>query len=82
MRTTWRNHESHRAESNAVRRALRKAGIKAKVGHGTGTAWAWLEIAPVYNGMPNELRTELRERITKIALTVTGRPSDRQILVE
>ena len=40
----WRNHETHREESNAVKNALAAEGIKARVGHGTGTAWGWLEI--------------------------------------
>lgn len=33
-----------RAETKAVKGALKLAGITAKVGHGTGTAWGWLEI--------------------------------------
>ena len=41
---SWRKHETHRAESAAVRAALRRAGINARVGHGKGTAWAWLKI--------------------------------------
>jgi len=41
---SWRKHQSHRAETIAVKKALAKAGIQATVGHGTGTAWAWLEI--------------------------------------
>jgi len=41
---SWRKHKSHRAETIAVKKALAEAGIKASVSHGTGTAWAWLEI--------------------------------------
>ena len=33
-----------RAETKAVKTALKAAGINAKVGHGTGTAWGWLYI--------------------------------------
>jgi len=40
----WRKHNSHREETKAVKEALRKVGINAVVGHGTGTAWGWLEI--------------------------------------
>lgn len=40
----WRNHKTHREETQAVKKALKEAGIEAKVGHGTGTAWGWLEI--------------------------------------
>lgn len=41
---SWRKHDNHRAETKAVKQALKKAGINAKVGHGKGTAWGWLEI--------------------------------------
>ncbi len=42
---SWRNHKSHREETQAVKEALRKEGIPfRKVEHGTGTAWGWLEI--------------------------------------
>jgi len=37
-------HENHKAETKAVRQALKKAGINAKVSHGRGTGWGWLEI--------------------------------------
>jgi hypothetical protein len=40
----WRNHASHKEETKTVKTALKAAGINAKVGHGSGTAWAWLEI--------------------------------------
>lgn len=40
----WRKQETHAGETKAVKDALAKAGIKAKVGHGKGTAWGWLEI--------------------------------------
>ena len=42
---SWRKHSSHAEETAAVKAALRKAGIPFRsVGHGTGTAWSWLEI--------------------------------------
>lgn len=42
---SWRNQNSHREETKAVKDALIRAGIyPKKVGHGKGTAWAWLEI--------------------------------------
>jgi len=41
---SWRKHESHKEETKAVKKALEQAGINAKVGHGSGTAWGWLEI--------------------------------------
>jgi hypothetical protein len=31
-------------ETKAVKKALQAYGINARVGHGTGTAWGWLEI--------------------------------------
>jgi hypothetical protein len=40
----WRNHETHKEETKAVKEALAKAGINAKVGHGKGTAWGWLHV--------------------------------------
>ena len=42
---TWRKHATHAEETKAVKDALRAAGLPfRKVGHGTGTAWGWLEI--------------------------------------
>lgn len=41
---SWRKHNSHREETKVVKQTLQKAGINAVVGHGTGTAWGWLEI--------------------------------------
>jgi len=72
---SWRKHKTHREETAAVKAALQKAGIAAKVGHGTGTAWAWLEInvGPGYNG--SEYR-DMRRRVLRIATAVTGRSGD------
>lgn len=49
----WRRHKTHREETRAVKRALEKVGIKAKVGHDTGTAWGWLvvNLGPNPSGM-------------------------------
>jgi len=65
---SWRNQKTHREETKAVKEALKKAGISAKVGHGTGTAWSWLEIFTD--------RTGDREKILEIAQDVTGRSGD------
>lgn len=51
---SWRKHETHKAETKAVKAALKAAGISAKVGHGKGTAWAWLHIHINENGCLGE----------------------------
>ena len=67
---TWRNHKTHAEETKAVKDALRKAGIPfRKVGHGSGTAWAWLEI---YLGTQENYR-EYHSEVLNIAQAVTGR---------
>ena len=73
---SWRNHKSHREETKAVKEALRKRGIDAKVGHGTGTAWGWLEIRPV--SYPKELNDWQTRRavILSIVRQITGRHGD------
>lgn len=53
----WRKQESHRAETKAVKQALSKEGINAKVGHGKGTAWGWLHIE-VQNELPPHERDQ------------------------
>ena len=41
----WRNHADHKSETKAVKRALEEAQFSTvRVRHGTGTAWAWLEV--------------------------------------
>lgn len=68
--TTWRIHETHKEETKAVKAALKAAGINARVGHGKGTAWAWLKInVGEGNGF-------LRPRVIKIAQAVTGRSGE------
>ena len=78
----WRKQKTHREEVTAVKRALRKAGIPfLSVKHGTGTAWAWLEI----NIGPDPHSQDLRyseewskriHRVIEIAQDVTGRHGD------
>ena len=42
---SWRKHETHAAETKAVKAALKDAGLPVvKVGHGSGTAHCWLEV--------------------------------------
>lgn len=53
----WRRHKTHREETQAVKKALEQAGIKAKIGHDTGTAWGWL----VVNLGPNPSGLEHRK---------------------
>lgn len=41
----WRNQETHKEETKAVKAALLAAGLDVRrVGHGRGTAWGWLDI--------------------------------------
>lgn len=84
----WRNQDNHREETKAVKKALAEAGIKAKVTHGTGTAWAWLHInigdPKMRNGFKpapfEHLYTEeelaLHRKVLKIVQEVTGRHGD------
>ena len=75
---SWRNHRNHREETKAVKEALAERGIKAKVEHGSGTAWAWLEISPI--SYPAELEdwTTRQTVIHAIAREITGRHGDYQ----
>ncbi len=61
-------------ETKAVKQALAKAGIVARVGHGTGTAAWWLHIIPQYT--TGEDWRELTNRCIRIAQAVTGRRGD------
>ena len=86
------NYYNHREESKAVKAALTAQGIRAKVGHGTGTAWSWLEISlpelPQAGHERNdaglclmacracETWRERRSRVLGIAQSVTGRTGD------
>ena len=41
----WRNQQTHKEETKTVKSALVRAGLPVlKVGHGSGTAWSWLNI--------------------------------------
>ena len=66
-------------ETTAVKRALAEAGYVASVKHGTGTAWGWLHIKLDREWRPND--SDTLEKITKIALAVTDRRNDDNILV-
>lgn len=84
----WRNQDSHKEETKAVKKALADAGIKAKVTHGRGTAWGWLHInigsPKLRNGFRSEPfdhqyteeELELHRKVLKIAQDVTGRHGD------
>lgn len=72
---TWRKHKTHREETKAVKDALVKAGFtNVRVGHGTGTAWGWLEIR--CDAKPGQSYQDKRVEATRIAKAVTGRHGD------
>ena len=76
---TWRNHKTHREETKAVKDALLKAGFtNVKVGHGTGTAWAWLDIhcTASYPQAGWESYQNRRLEVLRVAKAVTGRHGD------
>ena len=66
VKMSWRNHRTHKEETRAVKKALNNAGINCTVGHGTGTAWGWIEVN-IGKGC------ELHEKARKIVEEVTGR---------
>ena len=69
---SWRNHINHREETKAVKDALARAGFtNVRVGHGTGTAWAWLKIR--CDAKPGQSYQEKRVEAIRIAKDVTGR---------
>lgn len=75
----WRKHMDHRAETKAVRLALKAAGLPVgKVTHGRGTAWAWLEVTLI-GGTADQ-----RHEAHRIIADVTGRSGDYNgdVLVE
>jgi len=87
---SWRKHTTHKEETKAVKTALAAAGIPAKVGHGKGTAWSWLEIniGPDPNRKEGDHRfsPEWRERHNNalmIAVEASGRTAEsgRDILI-
>ncbi|MFA5176633.1 MAG: hypothetical protein WC440_00610 [Candidatus Omnitrophota bacterium] len=67
----WRNFDTHREETKAVKAALNAAGINCVVKHRTGTAWGWLEI-----NIGKDADAELRKKTLDIALEATGRHGD------
>jgi len=76
---TWRNHKTHREENKAVKDALLKAGFtNVKVGHDTGTAWAWLKIHCDAKPGQSFLKSfqDSRAEVIRIAKAVTGRHGD------
>jgi len=79
---SWRKHSTHREETRAVKKALIEAGIPVKkVGHGRGTAWAWLEIylepSDIGRGWyRGEILEWHRDEVIRIAQEVTGRHGD------
>jgi len=70
---SWRKHSTHSQETRAVKRALATVGIPAKVSHGKGTAWAWLEINLGLGARENR---ELQAGVLAIAKDITGRTGD------
>jgi len=90
----WRQHATHGAETRAVKRALREYGIEPeRVTHGRGTAWAWLRIylpAPGHHSACPDHQgrhpvdcpyNQLRRRVYRIVVHVTGRPDAAQVNV-
>lgn len=79
---SWRNHKTHREETKAVKEALLNAGYtNVRVGHGTGTAWGWLDIYcddKVFLQCNNPGRSfqDKRVEVLRIAKAVTGRHGD------
>jgi len=66
---SWRIHENHKDETRAVKNALKSAGVKASVKHGSGTSWAWLHIK-----LANRIKTE--SDVLNLIQKVTGRHGD------
>jgi len=63
------------AETKAVKAALIKAGYTGvKVGHGTGTAWGWLDIK--CDEKPKQSWQEKYSDVERIAQQTTGRNGD------
>jgi hypothetical protein len=72
---SWRNQETHREETKAVKDALLKAGFaNVKVEHGRGTAWGWLEIH--CDAKPSHPYQDKKAEVLRIAKAVTGRHGD------
>ncbi|OHB90831.1 MAG: hypothetical protein A3D89_04235 [Planctomycetes bacterium RIFCSPHIGHO2_02_FULL_52_58] len=64
----WRNQATHREETKVVKTALRSAGLPvARVGHGTGTAWGWLDIELARSPQAHIVITPDKERMERVA---------------
>ena len=71
----WRKQRTHRTETKAVKAALTKAGFRnVRVGHGTGTAWEWLDI--YCSAKPGQSSQDKRREVLRIAKQITGRHGD------
>ena len=69
---SWRQHKTNREETNAVKQALLEAGyLNVRVTHARGTAWGWLGI--YCDPKPNQTWQEMRNKVLRIAKSVTGR---------
>jgi hypothetical protein len=65
-------------ETRAVKEALKAAGIRASVGHGTGRERRWLRVEGVAPGC--DCRA-LKDGVLGIVSTVTGRTGERSCCV-
>lgn len=67
-------------ETKAVKRGLVNHGINARVGHGRGTAWGWLEInvgkGQQFGDEHRRAANIIMHFAVKIALEITGRRGD------
>lgn len=74
-----------KTETKIIKDALKKAGIDAKIRHGKGTAWGWIDIfigdpkkrnglhpAPRDNQYTDD-EIEFQNRIVRLVQKVTGR---------
>jgi hypothetical protein len=65
-------------ETRAVKEALKAAGIRASVGHGTGRERRWLRVEGAAPGCDHLI---LKDRVLGIIKTVTGRTGERSCCV-
>lgn len=75
---SWRNQDNHKAETSAVKRALKNAGYRVKrVYHGKGTAWSWLHVDIL---IPSKLHSVVVEDRRVEQMTRTQRVERREYL--